>query len=172
VSTLIAGLGNVLMGDDAIGPTLVHYLKARYEFPVEIQVEDLGTPGIDLAQHLANRDTVVVLDAIEDPGLPAGTVRRMDQGELAAARTSQRQDAHSPDLSESLRLSALHGKAPGRLVLLGVVVGSCELGEPISPPLRNRFEEIFQQVATALQELRIPMTQRQNTEVPDCWWLR
>lgn len=172
MSTLIAGLGNVLMGDDAIGPTIVHYLKARYEFPGDIQVEDLGTPGIDLAQHLANRDTVVVLDAIEDPRLPTGTVRRVEQGELAAARTSLRQDAHAPDLSESLRLSALHGSAPRRLVLLGVVVSSCELGQPMSLPLRNRFEEIFQQVATALQELGIPMAQRQNAEVPDCWWLR
>lgn len=171
MSTLIAGLGNVLMGDDAIGPTLVHYLRARYEFPGEIQVEDLGTPGIDLAQHLANRDTVVVLDAIVDPGLPAGTVRRMDQAELEA-RTSLRQDAHAPDLSESLRLSELHGTAPRRLVLLGVVVSSCELGEPMSPQLRVQFEEIFRRIATELRELQIPMAERQDTEMPECWWLR
>lgn len=172
MSTLIAGLGNVLMGDDAIGPTLVHYLKARYEFPAEIQVEDLGTPGIDLAQHLANRDTVIILDAIEDPRLATGTVRRVEQGELAAARTSLRQDAHAPDLNESLRLSGLHGRAPRRLVLLGVAVHSCELGQPMSAPLRDQFEEILQQVSKAMQELGIPMEQRQNAEVPDCWWLR
>ncbi|MBN9659640.1 MAG: hydrogenase maturation protease [Acidobacteria bacterium] len=172
MSTLIAGLGNVLMGDDAIGPTLVHYLKARYEFADEVELEDLGTPGIDLAQHLANRDTVIVLDAIEDPARPPGTVCRFDAGTLAAARTSTRQDAHAPDLGESLRLSVLHGAAPRRMVLIGVVAASCELGDRMSAGLQNEFEAIVRQVVTALGELQIPMVPRQNAEVPDCWWLR
>ncbi|MGC4056184.1 MAG: hydrogenase maturation protease [Paludibaculum sp.] len=125
MSTLIAGLGNVLMGDDAIGPTLIHHLQARYEFPEGIELQDLGTPGVDLARHLAGHETVVVLDAIAAPEQPPGTVRRLGKDELEAFSGVWRTDGHAPDWSESLRLSALYGTPPDRVMLIGVVVGSC-----------------------------------------------
>ena len=44
----IIGLGNVLMGDDGLGPTAVMQLAAEYDFPEEVKLLDLGTPGLSL----------------------------------------------------------------------------------------------------------------------------
>ena len=47
----VLGLGNVLMGDDALGPWVVHHLVSTYDFPPEVAVVDVGTPGLDLVPY-------------------------------------------------------------------------------------------------------------------------
>ncbi|WP_321478165.1 hydrogenase maturation protease [uncultured Paludibaculum sp.] len=170
MSTLIAGLGNVLMGDDAIGPTLIHYLRARYEFEPDVDLLDLGTPGIDLAHHLAGRETVILLDALNEPQSTPGSVRVLHQSDLESAAIAIRGDAHTPDLSESIRLAALHGAPPGRVVLLGITAGSFELGEPMSPSLRQNLDRIVNAIADQLRSLRIPIQRRQESTDPLLWW--
>ncbi len=44
----VLGVGNILMGDDGIGPFLVRILEARYEFPPNVVLHDLGTPGLGI----------------------------------------------------------------------------------------------------------------------------
>ncbi len=39
----VLGVGNILMGDDGIGPFVVRILEARYEFPPNVVLHDLGT---------------------------------------------------------------------------------------------------------------------------------
>ena len=59
----IIGIGNVLTGDDAIGPHVVRVVEARYALPADVQVIDAGTPGYDLTAFL------VGLDAAAHPAL-------------------------------------------------------------------------------------------------------
>ncbi|MGJ5817693.1 hydrogenase maturation protease [Paludibaculum fermentans] len=172
MTTLIAGLGNVLMGDDAIGPTLIYYLRAFYEFPPEVELKDFGTPGIDLAQHLANRDTVILVDASEDPASAPGTVKVVDPAGLPAAREFPRHDLHAPDWHESLQLSRLHGVPPRRLILIGVAAGSCQLGEPMSPEISAHLETILDEVAAVISGLGIALVRRAAPQPPELWWQR
>ena len=46
--TAVLGLGNVLMGDDALGPWVIQHLLTQWEVPPSVRVQDLGTPGLDL----------------------------------------------------------------------------------------------------------------------------
>ena len=41
----IGGIGNVLLGDDGVGPYIARMLEANYEFEEGVEVQDLGTPG-------------------------------------------------------------------------------------------------------------------------------
>ena len=59
---LIAGIGNVLLGDDGIGPYAIEVLKSEYDFPENVELADLGTPGLDLPIHLAGADAVILVD--------------------------------------------------------------------------------------------------------------
>ncbi|QOY89844.1 hydrogenase maturation protease [Paludibaculum fermentans] len=170
MSTLIAGLGNVLMGDDAIGPTLIYYLQARYDFPPDVELKDLGTPGIDLAQHLAGRGTVILLDAMVDAQSTPGSTRTVTLDDLHSNARPLPGDVHSPDLRESLKLAALLGEPPQRVVLLGIVVSSCELGNPMSPQIRDRMEAILGEVTAELAKRQVPFTARPNAVDPDLWW--
>ena len=68
----IAGVGNVLLGDDAIGLYVVRALEALYQFPAQVRLEDFGTPGLDLVAHVSGTEALILIDAAnseEPPGL-------------------------------------------------------------------------------------------------------
>ncbi len=50
----VLGVGNALMSDDGLGPYVVRVLEAFYEFPADVEVIDVGTPGLDLTPYLLN----------------------------------------------------------------------------------------------------------------------
>lgn len=71
--TLVAGLGNIFLGDDGFGVTAVHRLM-RQGLPPGVEAADIGVRGVHLAyQLLDGYDTVVLLDATARGGAP-GTV--------------------------------------------------------------------------------------------------
>jgi hydrogenase maturation protease len=42
---LIGGIGNALLGDDAVGPYVIHLLESQYTFGDGVEIADLGTPS-------------------------------------------------------------------------------------------------------------------------------
>lgn len=166
VSVLVAGLGNVLCGDDAIGPTLIHYLRARYAFPPEVQLEDLGTPGIDLARHLAGYEVTIIIDAIEDPSSPPGTLRVIQ--DLAPVHSST--SLHAPTIGEALRLVPLYGAPPRLVALFGISCHSFDLGESPSPALRARVDGLTEEIAALLPRFGVHPTALDIASLPVPWW--
>ena len=70
---LVAGVGNVLRGDDGFGVAVVQRLEAE-GVPPDVRVLDVGIGGIHLVQELLERtDALIVVDAV-DLGRPPGTV--------------------------------------------------------------------------------------------------
>ena len=70
---LIAGVGNVLRGDDAFGIKVLHQLQL---FPAVENVEffESGIAGISLVQQLMNRyDALIMIDVL-DRGAEPGRV--------------------------------------------------------------------------------------------------
>jgi len=66
----VIGLGNVLMGDDALGPWVIHHLSANYELPDDVQLLDAGTPGLDLTPYLSGVPVVILVDTVRSDGAP------------------------------------------------------------------------------------------------------
>jgi len=70
---LIAGVGNIFLGDDGFGPEVARRLAA-VSLPGWVQVADYGTSGMHLAYDLAGGyDAAVLIDAAPRGGKP-GTV--------------------------------------------------------------------------------------------------
>jgi hydrogenase maturation protease len=70
---LVAGIGNIFLGDDAFGSEAARRLLRR-EWPPEVRVEDFGIRGFDLTfALLEGYDTIVLVDATTRGGAP-GTV--------------------------------------------------------------------------------------------------
>src|SRR5271155_477948 len=70
---LIAGIGNIFLGDDAFGVEVARRLSAR-EWPQNVRVTDFGIRGYDLAYALLEGyDTTILVDACPR-GEPAGTL--------------------------------------------------------------------------------------------------
>lgn len=170
--TLVAGIGNVLMGDDAIGATVVAHLEARFVFPDGVKVADLGTPGMDLALHLTGVGTVLMIDALVDSSAQPGLIRVMRREEILAGPAAAGMDPHAAGLREALLLAERHGGSPERVSLIAVVAGSCLLGDGLSDGVRAAVPAIVEAVAVELRSLAVPFTERAPALVPDLWWTR
>lgn len=77
---LVIGCGNLLRGDDAIGPVLVRRMLER-GLPPDTEVADGGTSGMDVAFRMRGADRVILVDAADTGGEP-GTMYRMDGSDV------------------------------------------------------------------------------------------
>ena len=74
---LVAGIGNIFLGDDAFGSEVARLLLRR-SWPGNIRVEDFGIRGFDLTFALTDDyDTVILIDATPKGGQP-GTLYTID----------------------------------------------------------------------------------------------
>jgi hydrogenase maturation protease len=100
------------MRDDGLGPYCVHQLMAHYDFPPDVEVADLGTPGLDLALHLSGADRVLIIDALR--GDQPGTIAAYDVTAGGPGRLGARLEPHSPALDESILIARLSGASSAR----------------------------------------------------------
>ena len=72
VKILVAGVGNVLRGDDGFGVEVAHRLMAHADLPPEVKVIETGIGGMSLVQELMlGYDALLIVDAYKsgrDPG--------------------------------------------------------------------------------------------------------
>src|SRR5580692_10131313 len=85
----VIGLGNVLLGDDGFGPLAVETFRCHYAYDSEVEVLDLGTPGLDLAPYLYGRKLVVIVDAVH-ANVPSRTVSVFCEDDFASHRACLR----------------------------------------------------------------------------------
>lgn len=169
-SILIGGMGNVLLGDDALGPYVVHLLESQYSFGPEVQLEDLGTPALDLTHRIAGQHAVILIDCISTQQYPAGTVLEYDKADLLTAIPAQRLDPHSPAVSECLLAAEMLGASPDHVLLVGAVGEAFDPGEALGEAVRGAIDKIIGAVLGELWRLGV-MVERKTSESND-WWAR
>jgi hydrogenase maturation protease len=142
---IIGGIGNVLMGDDGVGPYVARMISAMYEFDSTVEVCDFGTPGLDLVIHLSDTDAVILIDAV-DNGKAPGSVTLYPRSEILRVAPPMRLDPHSPALKETLLIAELEGKAPKDVVLIGVSGLSYNMCEGLSDTVRAAVPGVIEVV--------------------------
>src|SRR5450432_2690318 len=123
---LVAGIGNIFLGDDAFGTEVVQALLRRGSLPPEVELVDFGIRGYDLAYALLDEhDTVVLVDAVPR-GEPPGTVYVIE----ADVENSGVDPATAPDHGQGafqghqmtpaavFQLARTLGGAPGRVLVV------------------------------------------------------
>lgn len=109
---LIAGIGNVFLGDDAFGVEVARSLLKR-SLPACVSVKDFGIRGFDLAYALLDPwHTIILLDALPRGEIP-GTLFVMEPD------LSRMGSASSPDIAFNA-----HGMDPVRVLNLAASIGS------------------------------------------------
>jgi len=83
---LVAGVGNMFLGDDGFGPEVVRRLAESGDLPAEVRVVDYGIRGMHLAYDLLDGYRALVLvDALPGDGPPGElTVLEVDEDDLGA----------------------------------------------------------------------------------------
>jgi hydrogenase maturation protease len=145
----VIGLGNPLMGDDALGLRACDRLVAAWDLPSAIEVIDGGTWGMNLLPAIEDAPALLLIDAI-DRGLGPGTPIVLPREEIPRA-LSLKVSPHQIDLREVLAVAQLRGTLPERLTLVGAQPQRIELGCGLSPPVEASLDDV---VAAALDQLR------------------
>jgi hydrogenase maturation protease len=114
---LVAGLGNIFLGDDAFGVEVARWLAARPQ-PAGVRVEDFGIRGFDLAFALDSADTIILVDAINRGEAP-GTLYMIEPDIEHLEEAGDGPDAHAMDPMQVLRLAKQLNVLHGRILLGG-----------------------------------------------------
>jgi hydrogenase maturation protease len=77
-TTLVMGLGNILLGDEGFGVRVAHRLK-QIDLPDNVRVEEGGVGGFDLLQHLEGVKRLIVVDVMILDS-PPGELRILEPG--------------------------------------------------------------------------------------------
>jgi hydrogenase maturation protease len=167
----VLGLGNVLMGDDALGPTVIKVLEAEYEFPTGVSVQDLGTPGLDLTPYLAGVEALIVVDTVRASGAP-GEVRLYRRDEILKHPPQPRLSPHDPGLKEALLTMEFSGSGPREVLLVGVIPAEVRTGVGLSQAVRAAVPAAVAEVVQELARLEVAPRPRPAPAPADLWWER
>ena len=164
VPLLVLGLGNLLCGDDGLGAVAVHLLLRRYRAPEGVFVLDGGTLGLSLLPYLEDAQAAILVDAIRGEG-PAGTLLRLEGDDVAPALAS-RLSVHQVGVADLLDGARWRGRYPSRLILLGVVPETLELGFSRSPAVEAALPGLVDRIVQEAGDLGHAFDRRSVDESP------
>jgi hydrogenase maturation protease len=155
---LIAGIGNIFLGDDGFGVEVARRLSGR-ELPHNVRVTDFGIRGYDLAYALLDGyDTTILVDACPR-GESAGTlyVIEPDLNDLGGPEQQQSAvEAHSMNPLNVLRLATSMGGPLKRVLLVGCEPGTLgpEEGQMgLSEPIEAVVDEAVKLVESLIAKI-------------------
>jgi hydrogenase maturation protease len=123
---LIAGIGNIFLGDDAFGVEVARRLSTR-EWPQNVRLTDFGIRGYDLAYALLDGYETTILVDVCPRGEPAGTLYVIEpdlddfdpNGSSGPEEQQVAVEAHSMNPLSVLRLAKSMGGRLKRVLLVG-----------------------------------------------------
>jgi hydrogenase maturation protease len=155
---LVAGVGNIFLGDDAFGVEVVRELARRPQ-PDGVRVADFGIRGLDLTYALLDGYEAVILVDATPRGAAPGTLYVLEVeppapdeagGELAV-------EGHNLDPARVLRLAAAMGSPVRRLLVVGcepsLAADVEEMTAGLSAPVRAAVGEAVDLVESLVEKL-------------------
>jgi len=158
-SILIAGIGNIFLGDDAFGVEVVQRLVSR-KFPGRVKAIDFGIRGFDLAYALLDgSDVTILVDACPRGGRPGSLyVIEPDLNALDAPEAGQTSvDAHSMNPMNVIRIAKSMGGELNRILLVGcepATLGPEEGQMGLSEPVAAVVEEAARLVESLVNKIQ------------------
>ena len=149
MNTLVLGIGNILLQDEGIGVHVVQDLEAGYRLAPGVEALDGGTSGMDLLDMVADRDHLIVVDAVNTGDPPGTLVVLRDQQVRAFFRTKI--SPHQLGLSDLLAALALMERSPKHLSLVGMIPETVETGLELSATVAARRADMLAQVLAELE---------------------
>jgi hydrogenase maturation protease len=169
-TTSVIGLGNVFLGDDGFGPLAVETFRSQYAYAPDVEVLDLGTPGLDLAPYLYRRKLVVIVDAVHSDR-STGAVNVFRETDFASNPACLRITGHDPGLWDTLTHLRLADCGPSELIVIGAEPQSCCFGDGPSAVMLNLAGEAAASIAQVLSARGILCNHRSVAPRPNLWWL-
>lgn len=155
--TVVAGVGNVFLRDDAFGVEVARLLAER-SLPVNTEVHDFGIRGLHLAYELLDGCDLFILVDAAPRGEQPGTVTVLEVGCAESGRAESGpgpapvMDAHGLAPDEVFRLLDTLGGRPGRSLVVACEPADVSPGMGLSDPVRAALPHAVQAVEEILRK--------------------
>ena len=145
--TLLLGLGNTIMSDDAAGILVARRL--RESTPSHVDVEETERAGLRLLDLLTGYEEAILVDAIVTGEAPAGSVRRLSPEQLPPSLTLA--SSHEVDLVTALQLGReLDISLPAQVAIWTIEAEDpWTLGEGVSPAVADGVARCAKEIRAA-----------------------
>ncbi len=140
--TIIVGLGNDILADDAAGIHVARRLAPLLEGNPDVEVVEATVGGMRLIELLSGFDRAIVVDALLDTDSPVGTITKH---RLTDFKPSSRLAAfHDIDIATAAKLAELSGFSfPADIEIIAIHVHDVfTISESISPEVEKAVDEV------------------------------
>ena len=139
METLVLGLGNPILSDDGVGPSVAEALRGTFDRK-GVSVQEASVAGLGLLDLLAGYEKAIIIDAIQTVDGKAGQVYRLDMEALEYTRHTA--SPHDVNLATALELGEKVGMSlPRQIIIFAVEVADTNtFVRSARPTLDGRFQ--------------------------------
>ena len=153
---LVAGIGNIFLGDDGFGVEVVRRLQQR-NLPEDVRIVDFGVRGLDLVYALQDGyETTILIDAFPHGQAPGTfSIVKPDASEFAVS-PGNLVDPHGMHPINVLRMAKAMNGTLNEILLVGCepsTLGGDEGHMGLSEPVENAVEEATNATEALLRRL-------------------
>lgn len=150
--TLVLGLGNPIVRDDAVGLRVARALQTCLAGRQDVEVAEDYWGGLRLMERMVGYDRAVVIDAICTGAAP-GTIRRLRVDDIPTQRSASAHDVNLPTALALGRQSGLALPSDDRIALVGIEAQDIiHFGEELTPEVEAALPEAIRRVLEILDE--------------------
>ena len=140
---LVLGIGNILLCDEGVGVRVIEQMQ-KLQIPDHVELVDGGTAGADLLDVLAERQKVIIIDAVQADCKP-GTMLRFTIDDLIHPN-GVGMSLHEIGLGEALTMTKQLGCAPKDVVVFGIKPKNIECGLELSAEIAASVPKVIDMV--------------------------
>lgn len=137
-TTMVLGVGNLLMGDEGFGVHVVRRLK-EVELPSHVRVAEGGVGGFNLLGYLEGVKRLLVVDVMMTDS-PPGELRLLRSDQKPEEPGKQILSFHQVGILELVKMWGLLGYEP-EIMFLVTRPEKIEWGTELSPPLQSAADQ-------------------------------
>jgi hydrogenase maturation protease len=144
--TLVLGLGNPILCDDAVGPKVALMMAERLEELPHVDVTEASVGGLRILDLVVGYKRLILIDAIRTGKAPPGTLIRLKPGDLTSS--IHLASPHDVNLPTALELGRVHGLAiPETIHIYAVEVDDVStFSEACTPAVERAVPEIAEEI--------------------------
>lgn len=149
---LIAGVGNIFLGDDGFGVEVARRLASN-GLPESVRVADFGVRALHLAYELLDGgyEATILIDAASMGREPGAVYLIEPDIDALVGEANEVPDAHGMDFRSVLRLVKSLGGKPGRIYVVGCeplqLADEIGLSKPVADAVDEALRLIYELVA-------------------------
>ncbi|MEA1878384.1 MAG: hydrogenase maturation protease [Bacteroidota bacterium] len=143
---LVLCLGNEILSDDAVGPTIANRIKAVYTETKEVEIFFAPVAGFNLLDFFHNRESVLIVDSIITGKVDPGTIHFFNADYLTPSNGLI--NSHQINLPTAIQFGKLLGYVmPDKIDILAIEV------EDITTISDNLTTKVAKSVDVAIEKI-------------------